>query len=123
MQDVLGTARSVPLAGSPETGERQVRDFTQFFTDGKAVRRGALGADASPAAWRELRGALDRVGGAGDQVAMKIGVPGSTTILATEYPACMMHLSCTARQKGLPLQVRHLSQFLDQAQAAAVAPR
>ena len=40
-------------------------------------------------------------------------------ILATECPACMMHLSYGARRKGLPVQVRHVSQILDQAYAAA----
>jgi glycolate oxidase iron-sulfur subunit len=40
-------------------------------------------------------------------------------ILATECPACLMHLTYGVRKKGLPVQVRHLSQLLDQAQAAA----
>ena len=40
-------------------------------------------------------------------------------ILATECPACMMHLGYGARRKGLPVQVRHVSQILDQAYAAA----
>ena len=40
-------------------------------------------------------------------------------ILATECPACMMHLSYGARRKGLPVQVRHVSQILDQACTAA----
>jgi glycolate oxidase iron-sulfur subunit len=40
-------------------------------------------------------------------------------VLATECPACMMHLSYGARRKGLPVQVRHVSQILDQAYAAA----
>jgi glycolate oxidase iron-sulfur subunit len=39
-------------------------------------------------------------------------------VLATECPACMMHLSYGARRKGLPVQVRHVSQILDQAYAA-----
>jgi glycolate oxidase iron-sulfur subunit len=40
-------------------------------------------------------------------------------VLATECPACMMHLGYGARRKGLPVQVRHVSQILDQAYAAA----
>jgi glycolate oxidase iron-sulfur subunit len=40
-------------------------------------------------------------------------------ILATECPACMMHLGYGARRKGLPVQVRHVSQILDQAYEAA----
>ncbi len=40
------------------------------------------------------------------------------SILATECPACMMHLHYGVRRRGLPVQVRHLSQILDQAYAA-----
>ncbi|HSB68601.1 MAG TPA: (Fe-S)-binding protein, partial [Candidatus Methylomirabilis sp.] len=36
-------------------------------------------------------------------------------VLATECPACMMHLAYGARRRGLPVQVRHVSQLLDQA--------
>jgi len=39
--------------------------------------------------------------------------------LVTECPACMMHLSYGARKKGLAVQVRHVSQVLDEAYAAA----
>jgi glycolate oxidase iron-sulfur subunit len=38
--------------------------------------------------------------------------------LVTECPACMMHLDYGARKKGLKLQVRHVSQILDEAYAA-----
>ena len=59
----------------------------------------------------EATGVLDR----------KIGNAEKTgaTILATECPACMMHLAYGARRKGLPVQVRHVSQILDQAYEAA----
>jgi len=40
------------------------------------------------------------------------------TILATECPACMMHLAYGVKRRGMPVQVRHLSQILDQAYAA-----
>lgn len=40
------------------------------------------------------------------------------SILTTECPACMMHLAYGVRRRGLPVQVRHLSQLLDQAYAA-----
>ena len=43
------------------------------------------------------------------------------TILATECPACMMHLSYGVKRRGLPVQVRHVSQLLDQAYAAGKA--
>ncbi len=39
------------------------------------------------------------------------------TILATECPACMMHLGYGVKRRGLPVQVKHLSQLLDQAYA------
>jgi len=59
----------------------------------------------------EAAGVLDR----------KMGNVAKTgaAILATECPACMMHLAYGVRQKGLAVQVRHVSQLLDQAQAAA----
>ena len=40
------------------------------------------------------------------------------SILATECPACMMHLAYGVKRRGLSVQVRHISQLLDQAQAA-----
>jgi len=40
-------------------------------------------------------------------------------ILATECPACMMHLAYGVRQRGLAVQVRHVSQVLDQAYGGA----
>ncbi|HSB81831.1 MAG TPA: (Fe-S)-binding protein [Candidatus Methylomirabilis sp.] len=43
------------------------------------------------------------------------------TILATECPACMMHLAYGVKRRGLPVQVRHVSQLLDQAYAAGKA--
>lgn len=40
------------------------------------------------------------------------------SILTTECPACMMHLAYGVRRRALPVQVRHVSQLLDQASAA-----
>ena len=40
-------------------------------------------------------------------------------VLSTECPACMMHLEYGARSKGLEVQVKHLSQILDEAYAVA----
>ena len=45
------------------------------------------------------------------------------TILATECPACMMHLAYGVRRRGLNVQVRHVSQLLDAASAASPTPR
>jgi glycolate oxidase iron-sulfur subunit len=61
----------------------------------------------------EATGVLDRKMG-------NVEKTGADT-LATECPACMMHLSYGARRKGLPVQVRHVSQILDQAYAAGKA--
>jgi glycolate oxidase FAD binding subunit len=69
-----GYGLAVAAAGSPETVERQVRDFTRFLTEGGAVRTNRLGGEASPAAWRGIRDVLDRTHGA-DCVTVKIGVP------------------------------------------------
>jgi glycolate oxidase iron-sulfur subunit len=44
------------------------------------------------------------------------------SILTTECPACMMHLVYGVRRRGLPVQVRHVSQLLDQASVAASSP-
>jgi glycolate oxidase iron-sulfur subunit len=59
----------------------------------------------------EAKGVLDR----------KMGNVAKTEaqILATECPACMMHLDYGARSAGLAVQVRHLSQILDEAYQAA----
>jgi glycolate oxidase iron-sulfur subunit len=43
------------------------------------------------------------------------------SILTTECPACMMHLAYGVRRRSLPVQVRHLSQILDQAYATRSA--
>jgi glycolate oxidase iron-sulfur subunit len=40
-------------------------------------------------------------------------------ILATECPACMMHLSFGVRRRSLPVTVRHVSQVLDEASRGA----
>ena len=61
----------------------------------------------------EATGVLDRKMG-------NVEKTGADT-LATECPACMMHLSYGARRKGLSVQVRHVSQILDQAYAAGKA--
>ena len=40
-------------------------------------------------------------------------------VLATECPACMMHLAYGVRRRGLPVEVRHVSQLLDAAMGGA----
>jgi len=58
---------------------------------------------------REAVGVLDRK--------MRNVEKTGASILTTECPACMMHLAYGARRRGLAVQVRHLSQILDQASA------
>jgi len=48
----------------------------------------------------------------------KVSTTGAN-ILATECPACMMHLGYGVRRRGLPVQVRHVSQVLDDAAGGA----
>jgi glycolate oxidase iron-sulfur subunit len=43
-----------------------------------------------------------------------VGKTGAS-ILATECPACMLHLGYGVRRRGLPVRVRHISQVLDEA--------
>jgi glycolate oxidase iron-sulfur subunit len=46
------------------------------------------------------------------------------TLLTTECPACMMHLAYGVRRHRMPVQVRHISQLLDEASASdATRPR
>ncbi|HVO51603.1 MAG TPA: (Fe-S)-binding protein [Thermoanaerobaculia bacterium] len=59
---------------------------------------------------REATGVLDRKM---DRVAST-----GASILATECPACMMHLGYGVRRRGLPVEVRHVSQVLDEAAEA-----
>jgi glycolate oxidase iron-sulfur subunit len=61
----------------------------------------------------EAKGVLDRK-------MVNVVKTGAQT-LATECPACMMHLDYGARSAGLDVRVRHLSQILDEAYQAAEA--
>ena len=58
----------------------------------------------------EAKGVLDRKMGHVQRTGAQI--------LATECPACMMHLDYGVRSAGLPVKVRHLSQILDEAYQA-----
>lgn len=59
----------------------------------------------------EAKGVLDRK--------MANAAKTGAQVLATECPACMMHLDYGARSAGLDVKVRHLSQILDDAYQAA----
>jgi glycolate oxidase iron-sulfur subunit len=64
---------------------------------------------------QEATGVLDRKMGNVEKT--------GASILTTECPACMMHLACGVRRRGLPVEVRHVSQLLDQAYAAGARAR
>jgi glycolate oxidase FAD binding subunit len=70
-----GYGLAVSLAGSPETVERQRRDFTRLFTEGGAGATSTLDAEESPAAWREIRDLLEGTVGAPERLRLKIAVP------------------------------------------------
>jgi glycolate oxidase FAD binding subunit len=75
-----GYGLAVSLAGSPETVERQGRDFTRVFTDAQAAKTATLGVKEGAVAWSDIRDVLDRTVGAADRLVVKIGVPiGRTT--------------------------------------------
>jgi glycolate oxidase FAD binding subunit len=70
-----GYGLAVSLAGSPETVERQRRDFTRFFTEGGAGATSTLDAEESPAAWREIRDLLEETAGTPERLRLKLAVP------------------------------------------------
>jgi glycolate oxidase FAD binding subunit len=75
---VPGYGLFVSLAGSAETVDRQVRDFTKLFKDGHASATDTLGtADAEPA-WRAIRDVHAPFKGTG--VVVKIAVPIGKTL-------------------------------------------
>jgi glycolate oxidase FAD binding subunit len=71
-----GYGLSVSLAGSRETVERQVQDFTACFAEAGALRTATAQGEASVAAWQAVRDVFDRLGRpSGDQLVCKIAVP------------------------------------------------
>ncbi len=68
----------VALAGSPATVERQVRDFTTFFGEGKAVAIASIGTEQAATAWQAIREVQARL--ARDRVVAKIAVPIGKTL-------------------------------------------
>lgn len=73
-----GYGLAVSLAGSRETVERQVRDFTKLFADGQAIAAVPLDAIASESAWRAIRDVHALLEGPG--VVVKIAVPIGKTL-------------------------------------------
>jgi glycolate oxidase FAD binding subunit len=68
----------VSLAGSRETVERQVKDFTGLFADGEAIATTTLGAAGAESAWRAIRDVHAPLKGQG--VVVKIAVPIGKTL-------------------------------------------
>lgn len=73
-----GYGLAVSLAGSRETVERQVRDFTKLFADGQTITCGTLGAADAEPLWRAIRDVHAPLTGAGAVV--KIAVPIERTL-------------------------------------------
>jgi FAD/FMN-containing dehydrogenase len=71
-----GYGLTVSLAGSPETVERQIREFTTLFGAARASRTATLPKDRAASAWQAIRGVFDRVPGPErERVICKIAVP------------------------------------------------
>lgn len=73
-----GYGLAVSLAGSPETVERQVGDFTKLFADGGAIATAALDPAAAESAWRAIRDVQAPLKQSG--VVVKIAVPIGRTL-------------------------------------------
>jgi glycolate oxidase FAD binding subunit len=75
---VSGYGLFVSLAGSGETVDRQVKDFTKIFKDGNALATDTLGAADAERAWRTIRDVHAPLKGRG--VVVKIAVPIEETL-------------------------------------------
>ena len=73
-----GYGLAVSLAGSRETVDRQVRDFTKLFAEGQAISTRTLDAAAAEPAWRAIRDVHAPLKGRG--VVVKIAVPIGKTL-------------------------------------------
>ncbi len=71
-----GYGLAVSVAGSPETVERQAREFTTLFGAARASRTATLLEDRAASTWQAIRDLLDRVSAAeGERIICKIAVP------------------------------------------------
>jgi len=75
-----GYGLAVALAGSPETVERQVRDFTLLFTDSGAIATATLDEAGGREAWRAIRELQAAEATAEERVVVKIAVPIAETL-------------------------------------------
>lgn len=80
LEGAAGYGLAVSLAGSPETVERQVRDFAALFRDAQARRAATLSGERTPPAWQAIREVFDLLPGpSAERVVCKIAVPISRT--------------------------------------------
>jgi glycolate oxidase FAD binding subunit len=78
--DATGYGLAVSLAGSRETVERQVRDFTGLFREAQARATTTLPDERTGPAWKTIRNAFDLLPGPPpERVTCKIAVPISRT--------------------------------------------
>lgn len=74
--EATGYGLAVSVAGSRETVERQVRDFTGLFRRAEARGTVILAEDRTDPAWQALRNAFDRLPGPpAERILCKIAVP------------------------------------------------
>lgn len=78
LNGAAGYGLAVSMAGSQETVERQVRDFTALFSESKATRVETLGAERADAGWRAIRDVHAEL--PAGRVIAKIAVPIGTTL-------------------------------------------
>ena len=78
--EATGYGLTVSLAGSRETVERQVRDFTGLFREAHARATATLPDERAKPAWKTIRNAFDLLPGPPpDRILCKIAVPISRT--------------------------------------------
>jgi glycolate oxidase FAD binding subunit len=94
-----GYGLAVSVAGSRETVERQVRDFTRLFAEGGAAANTALEEARCAAAWRAIGDAPAKLGGTpGQTTIVKISVPIGKTL---EFFASAERLARRAARQGV----------------------
>lgn len=93
-----GYCMMVAVAGSRETVERQVRDFTRLFFENRAAATSVLEGARCAAAWRMIGEVQARLGGTPDQtVIVKVAVPLGKTL---EFFASGERLARRTARKG-----------------------
>ncbi len=78
LEPASGYGLAVSLAGTRETVDRQVRDFTTLFAEGQAIASGTVGTARAESAWRAIRDVHAPLKASG--VVVKIAVPIGKTL-------------------------------------------